>query len=86
LLPLNEAAEIIFKCAKTLDYAHRQGVIHRDIKTSNILSTEEMDVKIADFSIAHAAREDMSNTMSMGFVGSPRYMSPEQVYEDMITN
>ena len=45
-----------------------------------------MDVKIADFSIAHAAREDMSNTMPMGFVGSPRYMSPEQVYEDMITN
>ena len=86
LLPLNQAAEIIFKGAKALDYAHRQGVIHRDIKPSNILLTEEMDVKIADFSIAHAARADMSDTMPMGFVGSPRYMSPEQVYEDVITS
>ncbi len=86
LLPLPQAVEIIFKCAKALDYAHRQGVIHRDIKPSNILLTEDMDVKIADFSIAHAARTDMTQTMPMGFVGSPRYMSPEQVHEDVITN
>lgn len=85
LFPLNDAAEIIFKCAKALDYAHRQGVIHRDIKPSNILLTHDRDVKIADFSIAHAARADMSQTMPMGFVGSPRYMSPEQVHEDEIT-
>ncbi|MEX2480170.1 MAG: serine/threonine-protein kinase [Gammaproteobacteria bacterium] len=86
LLPLHEAAEIIFKCAKALDYAHRQGVIHRDIKPSNILLDADMEVKIADFSIAHAARADMTQTMPMGFVGSPRYMSPEQVHEDVITN
>ncbi|MEM7539994.1 MAG: serine/threonine-protein kinase [Pseudomonadota bacterium] len=86
LLPVNEVAEIIFKCAKALDYAHRQGVIHRDIKPSNILVTDEQDVKIADFSIAHIARTDMTQTMPMGFVGSPRYMSPEQVHEDVITN
>lgn len=86
LLPLNQAAEIIFKCAKALDYAHRQGVIHRDIKPSNILVTDDMDVKIADFSIAHAVRQDTTQTMPLGFVGSPRYMSPEQVHEDVITN
>ena len=86
LLPLNQAAEIIFKCAKALDYAHRQGVIHRDIKPSNILVTADMDVKIADFSIAHAVRQDTTQTMPLGFVGSPRYMSPEQVHEDVITN
>ena len=86
LLPLNQAAEIVFKCAKALDYAHRQGVIHRDIKPSNILVTAEMDVKIADFSIAHAVRQDTTQTMPLGFVGSPRYMSPEQVHEDVITN
>ena len=86
LLPMNQAAELIFKCAKALDYAHRQGVIHRDIKPSNILLTEDMDVKIADFSIAHAARTDTTQTMPLGFVGSPRYMSPEQVHEDVITN
>ena len=86
LLSVNQAAEIIFKCAQALDYAHKQGVIHRDIKPTNILLTADMDVKIADFSIAHIARTDMTQTMPMGFVGSPRYMSPEQVQEDTITN
>ena len=86
LLPLNQAAEIIFKCAKALDYAHRQGVIHRDIKPSNILVTAAMDIKIADFSIAHAVHTDSTQTMPLGFVGSPRYMSPEQVHEDVISN
>lgn len=85
LLPLHQIAEIMFCCAKALDYAHRQGVIHRDIKPSNILLTSAMEVKIADFSIAHINRADLSQTMPMGFVGSPRYMSPEQIQEDTIT-
>jgi serine/threonine protein kinase len=86
LLPVEQAVEIIFKCAKALDYAHRQGVIHRDIKPTNILLTGNMDVKIGDFSIAHLISSDTTNTMPMGFVGSPRYMSPEQVHEENITN
>ncbi len=86
LLPFELVVEITFKCAKALDYAHRSGVIHRDIKPTNILLTEDHDVKIADFSIAHLMTSDTTNTMPMGFVGSPRYMSPEQVQEDTITN
>jgi len=86
LLPLNQVAEILFRCAKALDYAHRQGVIHRDIKPSNLLLTRNLDVKIADFSIAHINRTDLSTTMPLGFVGSPRYMSPEQIQEDLITS
>lgn len=86
LLPLEQVIEIIFKCAKALDYAHRQGVVHRDIKPTNILITRDMDIKIADFSIAHVVTSDTTHTMPMGFVGSPRYMSPEQVQEDNITN
>ena len=86
LLPLETVIEIIFKCAKALDYAHRNGVIHRDIKPTNILLTKDKDVKIADFSIAHLINADTTQTMPMGFVGSPRYMSPEQVQEDTITN
>ena len=78
LLPYELVIEIIFKCAKALDYAHRNGVIHRDIKPTNILLTEDREVKIADFSIAHMADADTAVTMPMGFAGSPRYMSPEQ--------
>ncbi len=86
LLPYKRVLEIIFICAKTLDYAHRKGVIHRDIKPSNILLTQDGTVKISDFSIAHLMTADTANTLPTGFVGSPRYMSPEQVQEDTITN
>ena len=87
LLPVHQVVEIIFKCAKALDYAHRQGVVHRDIKPTNILIKADRDVKIGDFSIAHIIGSDTTtHTMPMGFVGSPRYMSPEQVQEDQVTN
>ena len=65
LLSVNQAAEIVFKCAQAVDYAHKQGVIHRDIKPTNILLTKEMDVKIADFSIAHSSRSHVTHTMPM---------------------
>lgn len=86
LLPVQKVVEIIFKCAKGLDYAHRQGVIHRDIKPTNILVTQDLDIKIGDFSIAYITQLDNTGTMPMGMVGSPRYMSPEQITEDALTN
>ncbi len=86
LLAIEKVVETIFKCAKALDYAHKQGVIHRDIKPTNILVTGDGDVKIGDFSIAHLTKMDSTETMPMGLVGSPRYMSPEQVTEDYITS
>lgn len=85
LLPIEKVVEIVFKCAKALDYAHRQGVVHRDIKPSNILVTEEHDVKIGDFSIAHINKPDSTETQPVGMMGSPRYMSPEQLSEEFIT-
>lgn len=86
LLPVNKVVEIIFQCAKALDYAHRQGVVHRDIKPSNILFTPEQDVKIGDFSIAHIYNADSTTTQMSGMMGSPRYMSPEQLREEHVTN
>jgi len=81
LLSLREVVGIIFKCAKALDYAHRQGIIHRDIKPSNILFTRDRDVRLSDFSIARINRSDLSTTQFEGFLGSPLYMSPEQINE-----
>jgi eukaryotic-like serine/threonine-protein kinase len=86
LLPINKVVEIIFKCASALDYAHRQGVVHRDIKPSNILFTPDQDVKIADFGIAYIYNADSTATQMGTMMGSPRYMSPEQLKEEYITN
>jgi serine/threonine protein kinase len=86
LLTLREVVGIIYKCAKALDYAHRQGVIHRDIKPSNLLLNEERDVKLADFSIAMITRADNKHTQFTGFLGSPLYMSPEQINEQPLSS
>ena len=86
LLPLEDAVRVIFKCAKALDYAHRRGVVHRDIKPRNILLTEEQEVKIGDFGIALLTHADSTDTQVHGYVGSPLYMSPEQIREDQMTS
>ncbi|MHC8441982.1 MAG: serine/threonine protein kinase, partial [Candidatus Eutrophobiaceae bacterium] len=85
LLPYHVVMDIIYKCAKALDYAHRCGIIHRDIKPGNILLTKDMDVRIADFSIASIMHTE-EDAQSLGeFLGSPRYMSPEQIQGDKLT-
>ena len=82
LLPLSRVLEIIYKCARALDYAAREGVIHRDIKPANILLSGEADIKISDFG---AALNTSSDTTQITGVGSPAYMSPEQVREQPLT-
>jgi serine/threonine protein kinase len=84
LLPVDDVAEIMYKCAKALHYAHSRGVIHRDIKPSNIMLTQANDVRIIDFGIALVADSDISRIE--GIAGSPSYMSPEQVQSLEITN
>lgn len=86
LLPIEDAVRVIFKSARALDYAHRQGVIHRDVKPRNILLTEDSEVKLSDFSIALRTQGDATDTQVHGYIGSPLYMSPEQVRDDTITN
>jgi hypothetical protein len=85
LLSIEKVVEVIFKIAKALDYAHRQGVIHRDIKPSNVLLGPDLDVKLGDFGIAYLSRQESTGTMPMAMIGSPRYMSPEQLNEDALT-
>lgn len=86
LLPLEDVVRIAFKCARALEYAHRNSVIHRDIKPRNILLTDENDVKIADFSIALLFEPEATETQVHGYVGSPLYMSPEQILEAPLSN
>jgi serine/threonine protein kinase len=81
LLSVREVVGVVYKCAKALDYAHRQGIIHRDIKPSNILFTQDRDIRVSDFSIARITRADETSTQFDGFLGSPLYMSPEQINE-----
>ena len=76
----NQIIDVIYQCAKGLDYVHRQNVIHRDIKPGNIMLSNDGEVKIMDFSIAHIdiGTEDYNNEVH----GSPMYMPPEQLSEE----
>jgi tRNA A-37 threonylcarbamoyl transferase component Bud32 len=82
LLPLEQTVEIIFKCARALAYAHMQGVTHRDIKPGNLLyAAGPTDVRIGDFGLALNVGAE---TTQITGVGSPAYMSPEQIREELV--
>lgn len=82
---LQTSLNIVRQIAAGLDYAHSRGVIHRDIKPANVLMPNEGGgAKIADFGIAKAALGG-SITMSSSVLGSPHYMSPEQIEGRSVT-
>src|SRR5256886_12369292 len=72
-----DIVRIMSQILNALDYSHRQGVIHRDVKPANIFLLSDGSVKVADFGIAHI---ESSNLTQVGTVmGTPSYMSPEQI-------
>lgn len=76
-----EATEIGWQIADALHYAYENGVIHRDVKPSNILMTHDGHALLADFGVAHAF-DDPRLTQAGHIVGTPAYMSPEQALQD----
>ena len=78
LLPATEVFDVIIKVADALEYAHKQKVVHRDIKPANIIYDNETGIlKVTDFGVA--CLTDTSKTKTGTILGSPSYMSPEQL-------
>jgi len=77
-LARERSVEIVFRCCQALDYAHRRGVIHRDVKPGNIMVTTQGTTKINDFSIALMTARGDCTTPGVA-EGTPHYMAPEQV-------
>ncbi|MCP4444386.1 MAG: serine/threonine protein kinase [Myxococcales bacterium] len=83
-LPFDVATIIAIEVARALDYVHYRAVIHRDIKPANIMISRPGGVKLMDFGIAqdHNLGEDLTQTGTG--IGTPSYMSPEQILGDKL--
>jgi eukaryotic-like serine/threonine-protein kinase len=76
-MEVDQAVDVITQACRGLDYAHRNGVVHRDVKPGNLLVSDSDVVKLADFGIARAA--DQSSITQVGSVlGTAAYLAPEQ--------
>jgi predicted Zn finger-like uncharacterized protein len=73
-----QAAEWVRQLAEALAYAHRQGIVHRDIKPDNIMIDEQDQPQIMDFGLAKRVNDDAAMTTDGSILGTPAYMSPEQ--------
>jgi serine/threonine-protein kinase len=76
-IPLTRKLELVEELCDGLAYAHRAGIVHRDVKPSNLILTPNGMLKILDFGIARIANSGQTHTGTM--IGTPNYMSPEQV-------
>lgn len=78
MLPVEQVIDITSQVALGLAYAHENGIVHRDVKPSNVMVGRDGHVKITDFGIARMASAAVRTQTGM-VLGSPKYMSPEQV-------
>lgn len=82
LLSLDEIISIISQVGEALDYIHRMGIIHRDIKPDNIMWTPDGRICLSDFGVARVIGLDGDQTGSGTILGTPAYMSPEHILSD----
>ena len=85
-LKLSEVLQITKDTALALDYAHRKGYVHRDVKPDNIMFREDGTAVLTDFGIARPAAPDSNMTQVGKVIGTPKYMSPEQTKGEEIDN
>ena len=83
-LPFDVAAVIAVQVARALDYVHYRGVVHRDIKPANIMISRQGGVKLMDFGIARDSSYEQALTQTGTGIGTPSYMSPEQILGDRL--
>lgn len=80
-LTLTETSKVLQRIGSALDRAHNRGIIHRDLKPENILFDQDGDAFLSDFGFAHLIETSTALTGS-AIIGTPTYMSPEQIYSD----
>jgi serine/threonine-protein kinase len=79
LLQPSRALEVVGEILQALDYSHRNGIVHRDIKPGNVMLTRSGDVKVMDFGIARAVAQSAATmTQTAAVIGTAQYLSPEQ--------
>jgi serine/threonine-protein kinase len=77
-MSIRQAAELIAKIARTVHYAHENGILHRDIKPGNILLDAKGEPHLTDFGLARLVESESSVTQTLDVLGTPSYMAPEQ--------
>ncbi|AMD87010.1 Stk1 family PASTA domain-containing Ser/Thr kinase [Actinomyces radicidentis] len=84
-VPITEAIEITTGVLDALEYSHRAGIVHRDIKPGNIMLTSTGAVKVMDFGIARAIEDSSATvTQTQAVVGTAQYLSPEQARGEVV--
>ncbi len=85
-MPLERSADLFKQIAQGLSYAHSKGIIHRDLKPSNIMLDDAGNAYLTDFGLAKLTESSGEITKSGTIVGTPAYMSPEQLRGDPLDN
>jgi serine/threonine-protein kinase len=83
-LPPRRAMEIMADVCAALDFSHRNGIVHRDVKPANVMVTQTGAVKVMDFGIARAMADGQAVTQTAAVIGTAQYLSPEQARGEVV--